>query len=50
MIGKPLAAEVPLGELERVDHRAHGPIQDQDPLGKQLLEQGLGFDGGGEGH
>ncbi len=38
MVGKAAAAEIGLVEFELVDHRAHGPIKDQDSLGQQLFQ------------
>ena len=35
-----LAAELLLGEALALDHRAHGAVEDQDPLGEQRLQQG----------
>ena len=40
VIGEGLAAVVSVGELQRMDHRAHGPVEDQDALSEQLFEQG----------
>ena len=34
-----LAAELFLGEALLLDHRAHGAVEDQDPLGEQRLQQ-----------
>ncbi len=33
MIGELLSAEFRLAEIELLDHRAHRPVEDQDPLG-----------------
>ena len=44
-VGKALAPVLGLGELEALDHGAHGPIQDGNTLfqdGRQLLGAGVG--------
>ena len=43
MAAKPLAAEIGLGQLAGLDHRALGPVQNDDAL----LEQAAQFGGGG---
>ena len=36
--GEPLAAEIVLAQLVRVDQRAHRAVEDHDPLGEDLFE------------
>ena len=37
MVGKLGSAEIGFGELQRMDHGAHGAIQNQNSLREQLL-------------
>ena len=39
MIGKLRSAKIVLAEPLRLDHRPHGAVKDQDPLGEQPLEE-----------
>jgi hypothetical protein len=36
--GEPLAAEVGLGQAVPLHHRPHGPVQDQDPVAEDGVE------------
>ena len=36
-VGKPLTSEVRLGKFERLDHRAHSPVEHENPLAEQGL-------------
>ena len=38
-VGEPLAPVLPLAQAVGLDHRAHGAVEHQDPLGQQRLEQ-----------
>ena len=38
MVGEPLAAEVRLAEAVPLEHRAHRPIEHDDPLGEQVRQ------------
>ena len=38
VIAEPLAAELGVGQLEALDHRAHRAVEDEDALGEQLVE------------
>ena len=38
MVREGASAEVRLPEPVALDHRAHGPVQDEDPLGEEALE------------
>ena len=51
-VGEPLAAVVGLAEPLALDHRAHGAVHDEDPLGESGLQLvgGVGPQGGGVGH
>jgi hypothetical protein len=41
VVGEARAAEVRLGELVALDHRAHRAIEDQDAAGEQLAQAGF---------
>ena len=43
MIGELGATIVGFGELVLLDHRAHGPVEHDDPLCEQLLQPLEGF-------
>src|SRR5262249_9679363 len=43
-------AEVGLGEAAVLDHGAHGAVEQQDALGEEFFQAGLGGGGGGAGH
>ncbi len=44
MLGELLAAKVALIEVVRMDHRAHRPIEDENPLGEKAFKHlGGGF-------
>jgi hypothetical protein len=46
-IGEALAAIIGFGQLVRLDHRPHRPVEDQDALGEQGMQQvGAGHGGG----
>ena len=40
MVAEPLAAEVRLGEPVGLEHRAHRPVEDEDPLAQEPGQQG----------
>ena len=40
MVAEPLAAEVVFLELVGLDHRPHRAVEDEDPLGEDLLQAG----------
>ena len=65
MVAKTLAAEVGLGEVVGLEHRAHRPVEDDDPVTKDARQHGEAGDAiegcalasvgegrgdGGEGH
>ena len=35
---EPLAAEIRLGQLVALDHRAHRAVEDEDALGEEVVE------------
>ena len=40
VVGEPVTAEVGLGELEGLEHRAHRTVEDEDPLAKKARQGG----------
>ena len=40
MVAEPLAAEVGLGELVGLEHRAHRAVEDEDPLAQEARQEG----------
>ena len=40
MVREPRAAELVVGELQALNHRAHGAVEDEDAPGEELMEQG----------
>lgn len=49
VIPKPLSAEASLVEAERVHHRAHRTVEDENPLAEKVAKKASTIGGTGEG-